>query len=46
MVGPSIPGVKAALRNWTVLEAEALAAEVLKLDSVTAVREYLEEVKK
>ena len=46
MAAPSIPGVKAALRSWTVPEAEALAEEVLRLDSVTAVQKYLEEVKK
>jgi phosphoenolpyruvate-protein phosphotransferase len=46
MAAPSIPAVKAALRHWTVPEAEALAAEVLTLDSVTAVQSHLEEVKR
>ncbi|MAU01676.1 MAG: phosphoenolpyruvate--protein phosphotransferase [Anaerolineaceae bacterium] len=46
MAAPSVPGVKAALRNWSVPEAEALAAELLKLDSVTAVQAHLEEVKR
>jgi phosphoenolpyruvate-protein kinase (PTS system EI component) len=46
MAAPSIPAVKAALRHWTVPEAEALASEVLALDSVTAVKAHLEEVKK
>ncbi|MEZ4592888.1 MAG: phosphoenolpyruvate--protein phosphotransferase, partial [Chloroflexota bacterium] len=31
MAAPSIPAVKAALRNWAVPEAEVLAAEVLAL---------------
>ncbi len=42
MAAPSIPGVKAALRSWTVPEAEALAEEVLRLDSVTAVQKKRE----
>ena len=46
MAAPSIPAVKAALRHWTVPEAEALAAEVLGLDSVTAVQAYLESAQK
>ncbi|MCB8975879.1 MAG: phosphoenolpyruvate--protein phosphotransferase [Ardenticatenaceae bacterium] len=46
MAAPSIPAVKAALRNWTVPEAEVLAAEVLGLDSVTAVKARLEAVQK
>ncbi|MBK7896326.1 MAG: phosphoenolpyruvate--protein phosphotransferase [Anaerolineaceae bacterium] len=46
MAAPSIPAVKAALRHWTVPEAEALAAEVLKLDSVTAVQSHLEAAEK
>ncbi|WP_420632359.1 phosphoenolpyruvate--protein phosphotransferase [Candidatus Leptofilum sp.] len=46
MAAPSIPAVKAALRNWTVPEAEALAVEVLGLDSVTAVQSHLEAAQK
>ncbi|MCB8925569.1 MAG: phosphoenolpyruvate--protein phosphotransferase [Ardenticatenaceae bacterium] len=46
MAAPSIPAVKAALRNWTVPEAEALAEEVLGLDSVTAVQSHLEAAQK
>ncbi len=46
MAAPSIPAVKAALRNWSMSEAEALAEEVLKLDSVTAVHDHLEAAKK
>ena len=41
MAAPAIPAVKAAVGNWSLPEAEVLAAEVLKLESVTAVREYL-----
>ncbi len=46
MAAPSVPGVKAALRQWSLPEAEALAAEVLKLDSVTAVQSRLEAAKR
>jgi phosphocarrier protein FPr len=46
MAAPSVPAVKAALRNWTLAEAETLAAEVLKLDSVTAVQTHLEAAKR
>ena len=46
MAAPSIPAVKVALRHWTVPEAEALAAEVLTLDSVTAVQSHLEAAQK
>jgi multiphosphoryl transfer protein len=46
MAAPSIPAVKAALQNWSLPEAEALAAEVLRLESVTAVRVHLEAAKK
>lgn len=46
MAAPSVPGVKAALRNWSVPEAETLAAEVLKLDSVSAVQTHLEKAKR
>lgn len=46
MAAPSIPAVKAALRNWSMSEAEALAKEVLKLDSVTAVQDYLDAAKR
>ncbi|MCB9008765.1 MAG: phosphoenolpyruvate--protein phosphotransferase [Ardenticatenaceae bacterium] len=46
MAAPSIPAVKAALRHWSLPETEALVAEVLKMDSVTAVQAHLEAVKK
>ncbi|MBK8900516.1 MAG: phosphoenolpyruvate--protein phosphotransferase [Anaerolineaceae bacterium] len=46
MAAPSIPAVKDVLRRWSLPEAEALAAEVLKLDSVTAVQTHLEAAKK
>jgi phosphocarrier protein FPr len=46
MAAPSIPGVKAALRSWSLPEAEAFAAEVLQLDSVTAVQSHLEAAKR
>ncbi|WP_420643565.1 phosphoenolpyruvate--protein phosphotransferase [Candidatus Leptofilum sp.] len=46
MAAPSIPAVKTALRRWSLPEAEALAAEVLGLDSVTAVQSYLEAARK
>jgi len=41
-----VPGVKSVLRNWTLLDAQALAAEVLQLDSVTAVQAHLEAAQK
>jgi phosphocarrier protein FPr len=41
MSSPSIPDVKAALREITVPEAEALAEEALTLDSAGAVRQLL-----
>ena len=46
MAAPSVPAVKAALRSWSLPEAKALAEEVLKLDSVTAVQDHLEAAKK
>lgn len=41
MAAPAIPAVKEALLRITVPEAEALAQEVLQLESATAVRERL-----
>jgi phosphocarrier protein FPr len=46
MAAPAMPDVKAALRHWSLPEAEALAAEVLQLDSVTAVQTHLEAAKR
>ena len=46
MAAPAIPSVKAALRNWSLPEAKALAAEIVQLDSVTAVQERLEAAKR
>lgn len=41
MSAPAIPAVKAAVRGLDAREAQALAAEVLTLDTVAAVRERL-----
>ena len=38
---PAIPAVKAAISSLTMTEAEAIAREVLQLDSAKAVRDYL-----
>jgi phosphoenolpyruvate-protein kinase (PTS system EI component) len=38
---PAIPAVKAAISQITMTEAEAIAREVLQLDSAKAVRDYL-----
>ena len=38
---PAIPAVKAAISQITMTEAEAIAREVLQLDSATAVKDYL-----
>lgn len=38
---PAIPAVKQAIARFTVAEAEAIAGEVLKLDSAEAVRQYV-----
>ena len=46
MAAPSIPEVKAALRRWSLPEAEKLADAVLQLESVTAVRQHLETAQK
>lgn len=41
MAPPAIPIVKAAIRSYTLSEAQAIAAAVLKLDDTTAIRDYL-----
>jgi phosphocarrier protein FPr len=41
MSAPSIPAVKAAIRQLDFAEAKTLAAEILTLDTVTAVADYL-----
>ncbi|MFO7537953.1 MAG: phosphoenolpyruvate--protein phosphotransferase, partial [Chloroflexota bacterium] len=41
MNAPAIPAVKQAVRRLTLPEAQKLAAKVLKLESVTAVIDYL-----
>ena len=41
MSAPSIPAVKAAIRELDFGEAKALAGEILTLDSVTAIVDYL-----
>ena len=46
MAAPAVPAVKGALSKWSLVEAEKLAAEVLKLESVTAVQDYLEAVER
>lgn len=40
---PAIPAVKAAVARLTMEEAEAIAREVLQLDSAEAVRDFVEE---
>ena len=40
---PAIPAVKAAVARLTMSQAEAIAREVLQLDSAEAVRDYVEE---
>ncbi|HAJ61760.1 MAG TPA: phosphoenolpyruvate--protein phosphotransferase, partial [Cyanobacteria bacterium UBA8543] len=40
---PAIPAVKAAIARLTMEEAEAIASEVLQLDSAQAVRNYTQE---
>ncbi|GAB4264104.1 MAG: phosphoenolpyruvate--protein phosphotransferase [Candidatus Promineifilaceae bacterium] len=42
MNAPAIPAVKAAVRQWSLTEAQAVARQVLALDSVTAVIDYLQ----
>lgn len=42
MSAPSIPAVKMAIRQLTVTDAEKVAAEVLALDSATAVTAHLQ----
>ena len=42
MNAPAIPGVKAAVRELSVAQAEAIAQEVLQLESAAAVGAYLE----
>ena len=46
MGAPSIPGVKTAVRQWTLPEAKKAAQKTLKLDTVTDVAEYLASIKK
>jgi multiphosphoryl transfer protein len=43
MNAPAIPAVKQAIRQLTLSEARQLADEVLKLESVTAVTDYLKD---
>jgi phosphoenolpyruvate-protein kinase (PTS system EI component) len=38
---PAIPAVKAAVARLTMSEAEAIAGEVLELDSANTVRNYV-----
>lgn len=40
---PGVPAVKAAIARLTMSQAEAIAREVLQLDSAEAVRDYVEE---
>ena len=42
MSAPAIPAVKAAVRELTVTQAEAIASEALQLESAAAVQAYLE----
>jgi phosphocarrier protein FPr len=42
MSAPAIPAVKAAVRELTVTQAEAIASEALQLESAAAVGAYLE----
>jgi phosphoenolpyruvate-protein kinase (PTS system EI component) len=42
MSAPAIPAVKAAVRELTVAQAEAIAQEALQLESAAAVGAYLE----
>ena len=41
MAPSSIPHAKAIIRNWSLGQAQQLAAHVIDLDSATAVREYV-----
>ena len=41
MAPSSIPHAKAIIRNWSLGQAQQLAAHVVDLDSATAVREYV-----
>ncbi len=41
MAAPAIPRVKAILRKWSLLEAQALAADVLNFENGTAVRAFV-----
>ena len=38
---PLIPELKSAIARWTLPEAEAVARQVMALDSCEAVREFL-----
>lgn len=46
MSGPAIPGVKTAVRQWTLPEAQKVAAEALKLETADDVVAYLTSIKK
>jgi len=41
MSSPAIPNIKATLAQWTMAEAQAIAQQVLQLESAEAVKEYL-----
>ncbi len=46
MSGPSIPGVKTAVRRWKLPEAQKVAKKAMRLDTTDAVAAYLTSIKK
>ncbi len=44
MAAPSVPGVKAAIRQWTLTECQAIAAHALNLPTALEVVDYLKSV--